>query len=215
VQNFRLEKFVTLQKFCKGDFVNAEDLGQLTSCNEVNRKKRVAPKKSDFPCYEKNPYESILQSAIRKGRKTFFKGKAKGFNLQNNSTGEIHEDAVFGTEEDVDVERFVKLYVKGIKALCGLPKGAMGVFEALLMVVSNTKGMNEIHFSFQLAQEKYNYNHSRQSFLTGVNQLLKADFIRKSKLDDYYYVNPQYIFNGNRISFVQTFKLIHGGAGQS
>ncbi|MEY0116985.1 replication protein, partial [Providencia rettgeri] len=48
---------------------------------------------------------------------------------------------------------------------------------------------------------------SESTFYRGMKELIKKDFIAETTIQNCYFLNPDYIFNGDRLSFVKSFIL--------
>lgn len=107
---------------------------------------------------------------------------------------------------EVDTESFVKLYAAGVSALQGLTAAGLKVFTVMYRQVQANIGRGEIHLSYQLAK-KIADNVSQKTYQRGMRELEEKGFIRKTSLPRMYQINPRFLFNGDRIAFVQTFTI--------
>lgn len=125
----------------------------------------------------------------------------------SEQTGEIIAPGVtFGTAYEVDKTQFVKLYINGVKAFKELTGAGTKVFELLYLEVQKNIGRDVMYLSFsevdQLATPL-----SKATFMKGMKELLEKGFIAESMTQGKYFLNPDYIFNGDRLSFIREVRL--------
>ena len=85
---------------------------------------------------------------IRRRKRTRFGDDVKGLVVDGGS-GEIlgHGGAMVYEWEEVDKERFVKLYLAGLKQAAGLSKAGLAVFEIVYKQLQNKPGQDTITLS--------------------------------------------------------------------
>ena len=130
--------------------------------------------------------------------------------LVNQSTGEIQGTHVT-TFKRVDGEQFVKLFTANIGLTFDLSAAGIKAFGVLLWVVQNKAlAKDEVDLdSFALAdflesQALTNEQPLRLSIATfkrGINELEKAQIVAKTMRQGRYFINPNFVFNGDRIAF--------------
>jgi hypothetical protein len=112
----------------------------------------------------------------------------------------------FGTAYEVDKTQFVKLYINGVKAFKDLTGAGTKVFELLYLEVQKSFGKDVMYLSFseidQLATPI-----SKATFMKGMKELLEKGFIAESMTQGKYFLNPDYIFNGDRLAFIREVRL--------
>src|SRR5689334_9655045 len=125
---------------------------------EVRKDAIVVAEKRGFPIYAANP--SIpAEAEIRKQKRARIGDEVKGLVVDNGS-GEIlgHGGAIAYEWEEVDKERFVKLYLAGLKQAAGLSKAGLAVFEIVYHQVGKNPGKDTVLLSVDqsgLAQATY------------------------------------------------------------
>lgn len=129
--------------------------------------------------------------------------------LINETTGEVHGTHVI-TYKKVDGEQFVKLFTENIGMTFDLTSSGIKTFGVLLWAVQcNGLEKDTIDLdSFTLDEftEKYK-NHKKPLHLSlatlkrGINELERAQIVAKTVRKGRYFLNPNFVFNGNRIAF--------------
>jgi hypothetical protein len=121
-------------------------------------------------------------------------------------TGEILENHVGGFWEgkEVDGVKFVKLFVNGIKALAELSSPGTKVFEVLYRKMQEAIGKDQIHMSFP-AVDQSETPMSETTYWRGMNELIEKRFLATSHLPSIYWVNPDFVWNGDRIAFIREY----------
>lgn len=126
--------------------------------------------------------------------------------IVGRDTGEIHGPAGFWQAQEVDKTQFVKLYVNGVKAFKELTGAGTKVFELLYLAIQQNIGKDEVVLSFGKVDQKATPL-SQKTFIRGVKELLEKDFIAESMTPSVYFVNPDFVWNGDRLSFVKSYRL--------
>lgn len=127
--------------------------------------------------------------------------------LVNQITGEITGTSIV-TYRRVDEQEFVKVFTDNIALTFGLTSAGIKVFNVLMYAVQKyCIGKDRVSLdSFLLNEflEKHNDRHinlSISTFKRGLNELEKTKIIAKTVKQGDYFINPNFIFNGNRIAF--------------
>jgi hypothetical protein len=113
----------------------------------------------------------------------------------------------FVAEKEVDTEEFVKIYLAGIRKYGELKKAGAMIFEFVYHTISgkNGKGNDTVAINWTLANE-WKPDLTRPTYQRGMNELLNKEFIFRTVTADYYFVNVRYMFNGDRIALVQSYR---------
>jgi len=149
--------------------------------------------------YSRNP--SIpAPNSISKSRRRVTGNERKGL-LIDEGSGEIigHGGAVSFVQEKVDRETFVKLYLKGVQQATGLTATGLKVFAEVYAQLRDNPNTDTVQLSARTT------NLTSGVFYRGLKELLKKDFLFRSALDGIFFVNIQYMFNGDRLAFVQAY----------
>lgn len=129
--------------------------------------------------------------------------------LVNQSTGEVHGTHIT-TYKRVDSEQFVKLFTANIALTFNLTSPGIKVFSVVLWSLQNNAlSKDEIDLD-SLVLEDFIETHAEQSqslklsmatFKRGLNELEKSKIIAKTQRKGRYFINPNFVFNGDRIAF--------------
>ena len=114
------------------------------------------------------------------------------------------------TYKSVDGEQFVKLFTANIALTFDLKAAGIKAFSVLLWSVQN-KGLfkDEVPLDV-LVLDEFTEAHmdkepplrlSQATFLRGLAELVKAQIIAKTMRQGWYFINPNFLFNGDRVAF--------------
>lgn len=124
----------------------------------------------------------------------------------NQETGEYVGGAGFFQYQEVDKTQFLKLYINGVRALRQLSSSGGLVFEVLYRAVQDHKDSDRVFLAFDLIDQNL-VKISESTFFRGMRELINKGFIAESTVQNSYFINPDYIFNGDRLTFVKTYIL--------
>lgn len=155
--------------------------------------------------YEKNPFIDLTTTKI--GVRRITSSKNDRMMVVSEQTGEIIAPGVtFGAVTEVDKTQFVKLYVGGVKQIKELTGAGTKVFELLYLEVQKSFGKDVMYLSFSEIDQQLTPI-SKATFMKGMKELLDKDFIAESMTQGKYFLNPDYIFNGDRLAFIREVRL--------
>ena len=159
--------------------------------------------------YKTNPFLEGMMFPI-KGKQVKLSRLGKDNNiLINQTTGEVHGTHVT-TYKQVDGEQFVKLFTANIAMTFDLSSAGIKAFSVLLWVVQNRAlSKDEVDLDAFILEE-FIENHSSKdpplrlslaTFKRGINELEKAKIVAKTIRQGRYFINPNFVFNGDRVAF--------------
>ena len=130
--------------------------------------------------------------------------------LIDPDTGEVQAISSIHRVKQVDDAEFVKVFSEGVKAMYGLTRTGMRVFQAILEEYQGTK-MNggfadSIYINwFDGGLCGRDLGFSERTFHTGLKELLLNKFLapRSSNL---YWVNPALFFKGDRVALIREYR---------
>ena len=129
--------------------------------------------------------------------------------MVSSDTGQVISEGSFGfvEEKEVDIATFVKVYLDGIKQYAELSKAGATLFEIVYKEISvpSGKDKDKIDINYYIAQ-KHISSLSKRTFERGLNELLEKEFIYRSVVADVYYVNVNFMFNGDRMVVVKAYR---------
>lgn len=162
-----------------------------------------------FPRYKTNPFLEGMVVPV-KDKQVKLSRLGRDYNiLINQSTGEINGTHVT-TYKRVDGEQFVKLFTANIAMTFDLSAAGIKAFSVLLWVVQHhALSKDEIDldtFVLEAFMEAHQDKElplklSLATFKRGINELEKAQVVAKTIRQGRYFINPNFVFNGDRIAF--------------
>lgn len=169
---------------------------------------KVGESRRGNPLYATNPFLTQFTVDLSERKMTV----ARGANVVDKE-GEIVAPATYAQIHQVDNEEFIKLYTMNMKAFFDLSKAAVKtlgcVFHALQKTAINK---DEIFLNHYTANEIYEELTggdalSKDVYKRGTNELIDKEFIAESpKGAGFFYINPNLVFNGDRVRFVTEYR---------
>lgn len=151
--------------------------------------------------FEKNPFMMDVNTRTRR-----VTNKRGDMMLVNSGTGEIQSTiAGFWESEEVDSTKFVKLFVQGVKALKELTGAGSKVFEVLYLRVQDSIGQDKIYMGFSSVDQALTPM-SNATYDRGMRELLEKAFIAATPAQGLYWLNPSFVWNGDRLAFVKEYR---------
>lgn len=179
--------------------------------DKTDTKKKIAVAKPTAPLkrrgnlvYAANPFmEGEQRPSIKPKLKRIT--NRRGDMLVMGETGEIvNPVAGFWQSQEVDSAKFVKLFVNGVKAFRELTNAGARVFEALYMEMQTNIGRDRVYLSASSLAEGIEISES--TFARGIRELIDKKFIAPSTHVSWYWLNPDFVWNGDRIAFVKEYR---------
>lgn len=124
-------------------------------------------------------------------------------------TGEVVARGAFGfvQEKEVDSEEFVKMYLAGIRKYGELSKAGAILFEYVYEAISGSRSKDKDTVQINLAiAQRWRPTLPRPAYFKGMKELLEKEFIYRSLATDVYFVNVRFMFNGDRMVLVQSYR---------
>lgn len=162
--------------------------------------------------WKTNPFLNLLlEDSETKLQKVTSPLKKDDLLLVSRAKGEIPTDANIGIIYSRKVERneFVKVYVSGIAALFGLSKAGQKVFTLLYSELSGkeSKDKDIVTLYYPALPEEVRTKISYRVFTKGINDLIQTGFIAESIMPSQFYINPTYMFNGDRLALMNIYEV--------
>jgi hypothetical protein len=159
--------------------------------------------------YENNPFIEGMVIPIR-GQNVQLSKLGKDNNiLVNQTTGEIHGTHVT-TYRKVDAEQFVKLFTANIALTFDLKAAGIKAFNVLVWMLQNTSISKDLVPLDKFALDSFLKSHddrkppiklSQATFWRGLAELEAAQIVAKHVRQGWYFINPNFVFNGDRVAF--------------
>ena len=159
--------------------------------------------------YDKNPF--ILQNGIEILTKDKRRTVARGEKFESPE-GQRYENVIHSIQE-VDKEKFVKLFISKIRVLFDLSLTGNKLFYIFLFSISDAIGKDQIYMNFETAKDiasQCDFNLSDPVFYREIKELIYKQVIAPSKSKYIYYINPAVVFNGDRARFIEEIKIKNG-----
>jgi len=157
--------------------------------------------------YRENPSIKNAITTMKTGVKRISSTDGNEMIIASKSTGEIVTgvDVGFHQRIKVDKTQFVKLYIQGVTAFTGLSKTGASVLEMVIAETHKNTGRDNIYLSARLAEEIWSI--SRRSYMRGIKELLEKEILFEHIDENLYFINVNYMFNGDRLAFLRTYEL--------
>lgn len=164
-------------------------------------------KRAETVRYEENPFiEGMIVPVKSRNVQLSRLGRDQNI-LVNQSTGEIQGTHVT-TYRRVDSEEFVKLFTANIALTFELKAAGIKAFSVLVWILQE-KGISKdlapldkfVLDDFLEAHKDKKLALSQATFARGLSELETAKIIAKHLRPGWYFINPNFIFNGDRIAF--------------
>lgn len=168
-------------------------------------------KKQSRNIYKDNPFIAASNGFAIHTRKNITL-VARGLEIKDQ-TGDDVNAGVIGKIEEVDTDEFIKLYTKNVGILFDLSSRAQKALVSVFCAVQQYKDQAHIFLPYHFAVEYYqkigiNKIPSRSTFSAGITDLINMSFLAAHYAGEgWYWINPNLIFNGNRIRFVNEYRL--------
>jgi hypothetical protein len=173
--------------------------------NKSNNKNHWYLKKGNFEAYEQNPFvekaiEIISHNKIVK--KQYMKGDRGVEQSIVNQDGEITGKSMFVRMIEVDEDKFAKLYLNELGILWGMKKPALKLFSYIMTILVVNK--DEFYLSNKKAMDYTGYV-TKTALNNALSQLFELGVIAKTTEENWYFINPLFVFNGSRVTFAKTY----------
>jgi hypothetical protein len=150
--------------------------------------------------YDKNPF--MVEMTTKTRRVT----NKRGDMMLVSNDGEIKSQiAGFWEAEEVDSTKFVKLFVQGVKALKELTGAGTKVFEVLYLRVQENIGKDRVFMALSEVDQALTPM-SEATYTRGMRELIEKGFIAATPTQGWYWLNPSFVWNGDRLAFVKEYR---------
>jgi hypothetical protein len=170
---------------------------------------KMSRKMREMVRYENNPFIEGMVIPIR-GQNVQLSTLGKDNNiLVNQTTGEVHGTHVT-TYRKVDAEQFVKIFTANIALTFDLKAAGIKAFNVLVWMLQNTSISKDLVPLDKFALDTFLKAHddrkpaiklSQPTFWRGLAELEAAQIIAKHVRQGWYFINPNFVFNGDRVAF--------------
>ena len=182
----------------------------LKMSENSQKSSKVLREKRGVPIYATNPSIPVEED-IGRLRRTQIGNDKKGL-IIHEGTGEIlgSGGAVVYEWEEVDNERFFKLFLAGVKQAAGLSKAGLAIFEVVYNLLRDSPNSDEVKLNLYVVSD-YIKDITERTYQRGLRELLDKEFLFRSPSEGVFFVNIRYMFNGDRLAFVKAYHLMGSG----
>lgn len=170
-----------------------------------DNKENLSVSRRGFQKYLENPSVTNANINSKTGNKRISNKNGDRFMIVSEQ-GEMIAPAGFHEIVEVDKTQFVKLYVNGVKAFQGLSSAGTKVFELIYKVIQTTPGADRFYLHFMVV-EQHNLDIGKRTFHRGLSELMEKEFVFESMTPNLYFLNIDYLFNGNRLAFIKEYRV--------
>jgi hypothetical protein len=157
----------------------------------------------DAERHKKNPFLSDEVLKLDTVKKTVIAGSTKKI-LVDTDTGEAEGMTMIHRYKEVDKTQFVKLFIQEVESLFDLSRSGLKVFGFVLQ--SMRINTDEIYISMPQLMAFCGYKQKNQAY-KGLSELMANKIIAMSQNPNLWFVNPNIVFNGDRVAFVKEYRL--------
>lgn len=173
----------------------------MSNATSENGEQPKPKKRRGLTIYDRNPF--VVGGMVK--TKTKRLTNKRGDMMVVGETGEIVAGvAGFWQAQEVDASKFVKLYVNGVRAFKELTNAGTHVFEVLYLEVQKNIGQDRVYLSFTTLDDDIKM--SQATFTRGMRELIDKGFVAPTEAVAWYWLNPDYLWNGDRLAFVREYR---------
>lgn len=161
--------------------------------------------------YKENPFiEDMIVPVGSKQVQLSRMGKDNNI-LVNQVTGEIQGTHVT-TYKKVDKAKFVKLFAENIALTFELGSAGLKALNVLIFTVQNNgMGKDRVTLDKYVLEDfltSTGQKLSHATFTRGVKELVESQIIARCLRQGDFFINPNFIFNGDRVAFTTAIERI-------
>ena len=165
---------------------------------------KLPSRKQGVTAYSANPFWETTEVNIGKKRVTIGGGQHIDEDGVSTKLSGIH------VVQEVDSEGFVKIFTKNVRSIFDLKPTTQRVLQYLMVELQKTPNAESVYLAWFGAEEYFSaesLNVSRTSFQRAMKELLLKGFIAESTKANQVWINPQLIFNGDRMTFINEYRM--------
>jgi len=172
--------------------------------------------RNEIQRFKENPFIEDLE--IKVGDKMIHispMGKDTDVMLLNKETGETKTTQLVSYKK-VEKDKFVKLFSQNIAMIFDLGMAGIKAFNVLIRETQKPYVINRdivllgTYEHKEFLEENPVKNFAYRTFQRGINELVHCKIIAPSIRKGYYFINPAFIFNGERLEFTNVIEMDKG-----
>lgn len=165
-----------------------------------NVSEETTVRRKTLPEYESNPSRGLVSQSSKIGTRRVNKAGDKMMVVSDD--GVCVGAARFHEIEEVDRSKFVKLYVGGVTAFESLSAPGAKVFRMVYNFILDNPNTDTIPLHHKTARTL-----GKSTFERGLTELLSKEIIYKSTHPNLFFLNIDYMFNGDRLAMVKEYRM--------
>lgn len=155
--------------------------------------------------HEENPFLNELKITKKSKKVTISSlGKEDDLVMIDQKTGEVKGTHVT-TYKAVDDDVFIKLFTQNIALTFGLSSAGIKAFNVVIYAVQHTAIQKDLvaldRFVLNDFLKIHELKLSIATFSRGLTELVKCQIIARHSRQGFFFINPSFIFNGDRVAF--------------
>ena len=160
---------------------------------------------TDFSKNRENPF--LKQTIVNLGKylgmqsKTGQAEEEKAVLKAVDDNGEVLGNTVFVQNKVVDRETFAKVFYQGFAAFTDMKPSVMKIFQFILGQLH----VNSDKFYIYVEDVIQATGYSKMTIYRGLGDLCEREIIARGRSEVEYFINPMYVFNGSRVTFVNNW----------
>ncbi len=160
--------------------------------------------------YEKNPFlDEVIVKTKNKSVKISNSSKIND-DVWINQTGNVITTQVL-TYREVDEAQFIKLFTQNLALSFNLTAAGIKALHVLIYAVQLKGIMKDIVLIDEITHREFleknpNLSLSRPTLLRGLAELVESKIIARYKTKGMFFINPNFMFNGDRVMFINAIK---------
>lgn len=178
----------------------------MIDAEKINNENSTPKTRRGVVLYETNPFIATTATNTKHGVKRITNRTGDKMLVVSENTGEVFGGAGFWQAQDVDKTQFVKLYVNGVKAFKDLTGAGTKVFEVFYLEVQKQIGKDRVYLSYSALNHEITPM-SSATYDRGMRELLEKKFLAPTMIQGWFYINPDYVWNGDRLAFVKEYRV--------
>lgn len=129
----------------------------------------------------------------------------------NQETGEFLGGTSVVTYKKVDSTQFIKLFTQNIKLAFELTQAGQKALYVLFWAIQNEIGKDLVLLDQYTLKDFLEVNPelsmSLPTFKRGLGELVRCQILAMNERKSFYYINPNFVFNGDRVAFTTVLEV--------
>lgn len=165
-------------------------------------------KRHGLEVYADNPFLESFSIVVRKKSSIV----AAGLQIKDQESEDVSV-GVIGQVTEVDTETFLKVYTQNVRLFFDLTSTAQRIIPPLLQQIQlQSKDIAHVFFTHKQAVDGCNSlglpPPSQPTFTRGMRELVTKQFLAVNAMGmGWYWLNPTILFNGDRVRFVNEYRI--------